>query len=126
MNAVIQAQNAYHGAKAPVRTERGTEYQIFAKVTSRLSKASSIGIDGFAELAKAISDNRKLWSILASDVSETANGLPAPLKAQIFYLAEFTEVHSRKVLAREASPNALIEVNTAIMRGLRTSQAVLS
>lgn len=71
-------------------------------------------------MAEAIHENRRLWTILASDVVDKENGLPAQLRAQIFYLAEFTESHSRKVLAKEATADALVEINTAVMRGLRT------
>lgn len=120
MNNVALARTAYSDATAPIRTERSTEYQIFAQITHRLSSASSENIEGFINLAEAIHDNRRLWTILASDVSDKDNGLSPQLRAQIFYLAEFTETHSRKALAKEASVDALIEVNTAIMRGLRT------
>ena len=124
MNNAALARTAYSDATAPIRTERSTEYQIFARITHRLSNASSENIEGFIDLAEAIHDNRRLWTILASDVSDKDNGLSQQLRAQIFYLAEFTEIHSRKVLAKEASVDALIEVNTAIMRGLRTMGAV--
>lgn len=120
MNNAALARTAYSDATAPIRTERSTEYQIFARITHRLSDASSENIEGFIKLAEAIHENRRLWTILASDVSNKDNGLSKQLRAQIFYLAEFTEIHSQKVLAKEASVDALIEVNTAIMRGLRT------
>lgn len=121
MNIAALAHSTYSDAAAPIRTERSTEYQIFAKITHRLKQATAEGLENFVELAEAIHDNRRLWIVLASDVSEKQNGLPADLRAQIFYLAEFTEHHSRKVLAKEATTEALVEVNTAIMRGLRAN-----
>lgn len=121
MNIAALAKTAYSDASAPIKTERSTEYQIFAQITHRLKSATADGLEGFKDLASAIHDNRRLWIILASDVAEQENGLPAQLRAQIFYLAEFTEQHSRKVLAREATPDALVEINTSIMRGLRTN-----
>ncbi len=124
MNIAALAQSAYSNAQTPIKTERSTEYQVFARITHQLSTASAEGIENFIELASAIHDNRKLWNILAADVAEAENGLPKELRAQIFYLAEFTEHHSRKVLAREASTAALVEVNTAIMRGLRANREV--
>ena len=119
MNIAALARSTYSDASAPIKTERSTEYQIFAQITHRLAKASTADIASFVDLAEAIHENRRLWTILASDVAEKENGLPAQLRAQIFYLAEFTEAHSRKILAKEATANALVEVNTAIMRGLR-------
>lgn len=120
MNNAALAQTAYSKATVPIRTERSIEYQIFAQITHRLSSASSENLSGFINLAEAIHENRRLWTILASDVSDKDNGLSTQLRAQIFYLAEFTEAHSRKVLAKEAPVDALIDVNTAVMRGLRT------
>ena len=47
------------------------------------------------------------------------NELPQDLRARIFYLAEFTQAHSRKVLSEGASVDALVEINASVMRGLR-------
>ena len=41
------------------------------------------------------------------------------MRAQIFYLAEFTQIHSARVLKREAEPGILVDINTAMMRGLK-------
>ena len=58
--------------------------------------------------------------MLAGDVADAANGLPKELRAQIFYLAEFTNQHSTLVLRGEGDVDVLVEINTAIMRGLRS------
>lgn len=123
MNIAALAHSTYSDASAPIKTERSTEYQIFAQITHRLTKTSTDEIADFIDLAEAIHENRRLWTILATDVADKDNGLPAQLRAQIFYLAEFTESHSRKVLAKQASADALVEVNTAVMRGLRARGA---
>jgi flagellar protein FlaF len=44
--------------------------------------------------------------------------LPRALRAQIFYLAEFTRQHTSKVLRGDAEVTPLIDINTAIMQGL--------
>lgn len=116
MNALLQAKNAYRRETQPIRTDRGTEYEVFARVTHRLKSAPKAG---FGELAAAIHDNRRLWTVLASDVAGEGNGFPESLRARILYLADFTRQHSGKVLRRQASADALIEINTAVMRGLR-------
>lgn len=122
MNIAALAKSTYSDAQAPIKTERSTEYQVFAQITYRLSKAKDVGFNGYKDLVSALHDNSRLWTILAADVAESDNGLPKSLRAQIFYLAEFTELHTRKILAREATPEALIDVNTAIMRGLRAAK----
>ncbi|HQU69661.1 MAG TPA: flagellar biosynthesis regulator FlaF [Albidovulum sp.] len=118
MNAHILASSAYSGATVPTRTDRGAEYDAFARCTRALASAQS-GTGGYAVLARALSDNRRLWNVLAADVSGDGNRLPPALRAGIFYLAEFTRHHSRRVLAGEADLAALIDINTTVMRGLR-------
>ncbi|MCB1347245.1 MAG: flagellar biosynthesis regulator FlaF [Maritimibacter sp.] len=113
------AKTAYATNKAPIRTPRGIEYEAFARITHRLKAAAERGKPGFPALAQALHLNRRLWSLLAADVAETGNGLPQDLRARIFYLAEFTNAHSRKVMRGEDSVEALIDINTAMMRGLR-------
>lgn len=123
MNAHSQAQRAYSATAAPTRTARGVEYEAMARVTHRLRGAARNGGSGFGALAAALHDNRRLWCLFAADVAQSANLLPADLRARIFYLAEFTQQHSRKVLAGEGGVDPLLEINTAVMRGLRGGEA---
>jgi flagellar biosynthesis activator protein FlaF len=123
VNAIRLAQHAYGNNNQPIRTMRGTEYEAVARITHRLKSAATKEPLDIAELAMAIHENRNLWTLFATEVADRDNPLPAELRALIFYLAEFTTSHSRKVLRSEASADALIEVNTAIMRGLREQGA---
>ena len=117
MNAVDMAKKAYGANATPVRTPRSTEYALFARVTQRIRAASRMPRD-IAELAHALHDNRRLWTTLAVDVADGGNALPQSLRSRIFYLNEFVGHHSRKVLKGEAQAEPLIEINTAVMRGL--------
>ncbi|MCB2135390.1 MAG: flagellar biosynthesis regulator FlaF [Rhodobacteraceae bacterium] len=119
MNAHLLARSAYSGAAASTRTDRGTEYEVFARITHRLKATASDPQTSPAARVGALHDNRALWTALATDVAVPSNGLPQALRAQIFYLAEFTILHTRKVLAGTANPDALIDINMAVMRGLR-------
>ncbi|HEY9038384.1 MAG TPA: flagellar biosynthesis regulator FlaF [Roseovarius sp.] len=119
MNAIRQAQNAYGQTNHAIRTSRGTEHDAIVRITHRLKSAAAIEPLNMVELAGAIHENRSLWTLFATEVADKDNPLPQELRARIFYLAEFTNEHSRKVLNRTASADALIEVNTAVMRGLR-------
>lgn len=119
MNATLLAQNAYRQDAQAVRTHRGVEYDAIARITHALKTAARHGSTGFPELAAAIHDNRRLWTILATDAADAGNQFPDTLRARIMYLAEFTRLHSSKVLNEKASPAPLIEVNTAILKGLR-------
>lgn len=116
MNAYARSQMAYSNHTAATRTEQSIEYELFAKMTSALVQSAKS--ENFAAIAKAVHDNRRLWLALAADVSDDANTLPVELRAQIFYLAEFTQHHSSKVLTEGVSVDALVEINRSIMSGL--------
>lgn len=120
MNTQLLAQTAYASAAAPIRTDRGLEYELFARITHRLKTAYAGNDASYPAKVQALHDNRALWTALAADVAILTNELPQGLRAQIFYLAEFTIQHTRKVLAGKEKPDALIDINTSVMRGLRT------
>lgn len=117
MTATLLAQTAYGAASAPVRTHRGTEYAIFERVTARLSRAAE-KTSGIAQRAAAIHDNRQLWITLATDLAGSENALPQSLRAQLFYLAEFSLLQSSAALRDPSALAALIDINKAVMRGL--------
>ena len=122
MNSADIARHAYGPSGASTRTARDAERHVLVQATAALRNASGKA-QPFARLAEAIQGNRMLWTRLASDVAEGTNGLPEDLRARIFYLAQFTDHHSRKVLRGEATPDTLVEINTAIMSGLRSGGA---
>lgn len=109
----------YAHAEGPVRTPRAIEYDLLARCTQALSTAWAPRREDFPSLARALHDNLKLWSSLAADVAEPGNALPKDLRAKLFYLYEFTAEHSRAVLEGRASVEVLVDINTAVMRGLR-------
>jgi hypothetical protein len=51
-------------------------------------------------------------------VADPGNELPDTLRAGLFNLAGFTQRHSAAVLAGTANAEVLVEINTAVMRGL--------
>lgn|GEM_PF-174357 len=116
------ARTAYAAAAAPARSARSIEYAVFARITRALALAGE-GAGGFPALAAALHDNLRLWGAIAADVAEPGNGLPAGLRAGLFRLAAFTRQHSSAVLAGRAGAEVLVEINTAVMRGLRGSAA---
>mgnify|MGYP001828433277 CR=1 FL=1 len=118
MNAYDMAQRAYSAHAAPIRTARGTENDAISRVTRDLAAASVVTPADHGSLAAALHQNRRLWTLLAANVAEGNNLRPAGLRARIFYLAEFTDVHTRRVLRGTADVSALGEVNMAVLRGL--------
>jgi flagellar protein FlaF len=118
MNSRPQAPRSPYSA-VPVRTERGTEYAIFARITHRLKTIDEADRSTFPALAHAVTDNQRLWSTLAEDLMSDRNLLPGALRAQLISLSEFVRRHSLSVLGGRASVAPLIDINTAIMKGLR-------
>ena len=109
----------YSRPDTATRTPRSMEYELLARATKALTRAWSGRKRDFPGLATALNENLRLWSTLAADVAEPSNSLPAALRAQLFYLYQFTAEHSRAVLADGGSVEVLIDINTAVMRGLR-------
>lgn len=121
MNSAALATTGYGDAQVALHDFRQAEYRAFAEATRRLCAAEKTASEtgGFSRMAEALHDNLRLWTLLAADVAGPENELPESLRARIFYLAEFTRAHSAKVLARKAELRPLIDVNTAVMKGLR-------
>ncbi|MEH7828649.1 flagellar biosynthesis regulator FlaF [Gemmobacter denitrificans] len=113
------ARAAYGRPSTPARSYRQIEYDLFARVTKELGQSERNRKRDFPGFVKALNENLVMWRTLAIDVADKENGLPQQLRAQLFYLYEFTSEHTRKVLKDDASAEVLIDINTAVMRGLR-------
>lgn len=119
MNAQSMAQRAYAQSAGPTKTDRRAEYETIARATHELKAAAERAKSDFPGLAGALHRNNRLWTILAADVADRDNGLPRDLKARIVFLSEFTKRHTTQVLAGKAGVAPLLDINTAILRGLR-------
>lgn len=124
LNAQINAQQSY-ASQSSIKSTKDTEIEIIFQATRRLKSAHQGRGSNYAGFAFAVHNNRKLWTILATDVADTQNALPADLRARIFYLGEFVQQYSRTVLTDGAPIEPLVDVNLAILRGLGTRQTSL-
>ncbi|WP_040820723.1 flagellar biosynthesis regulator FlaF [Thalassobium sp. R2A62] len=122
MNTLQMAQDVYASSINITHSDRSIEHAAFSKITGRIASASANGKAGFHDLVTALHENQRLWTLIAAEVASPENELPQDLRAQIFYLAEFTSVHTRQVLRQDATADALVDVNTAVMRGLNSHQ----
>ncbi|WP_375255066.1 flagellar biosynthesis regulator FlaF [Yoonia sp.] len=123
MNVIEQARQAYAPAHTATRTDRSIEAQLISQITARLRQAQINCETAFPALVTALHENRRMWTAMAADVADGANALPQELRAQIFYLAEFTDHHSQLVIRGKATAEALIDVNMAVMKGLNGQRA---
>lgn len=130
------ARATYGRRDTELRDPRGLEYELLARATSALRNAEDgrQGAEqgdgqgggreaGFPALVAAVDRNLRLWSALAADLASPENALPPELRARLFYLYEFTAQHSRSILDGNGSASVLVDINTAVMRGLRGGTA---
>lgn len=117
------ATRAWARTEPATRTARALEYDLMARLTARLTAAYARRRDDHPALVRALNDNLSLWSTLAADVAGDGNGLPPQLRARLFYLYEFTAHQTRLILDGHASAEVLVDINTAVMRGLRGQAA---
>ena len=123
MNVIDRARNAYAPQSSPVRTGRAAEVELFRQTTALL-KAADTPPRSMPKLADALHQNRKVWTHLAGEVADDDNGLPLELRARLFYLFKFVSSHTSQVLRGKAEVGPLIEINTAIIRGLKGDGAL--
>jgi flagellar protein FlaF len=117
VNVSALAQSAYKPTAAGVQSPREIEYKVFARVSGRIQNA--LNQKNFPALAAALVDNVDLWMTLARDVGQPGNDLPQDLRKNLAELAIFTARHTKRVLDGDASAITLIEINQAVMKGLR-------
>ena len=124
MNAQSMAQKAYSASNQTVRSPRAVEYEVIARITHDLKSAAAGKSKNYPQFAEAVHRNNQLWTTLASNVAAADNELPADVRAQIFYLGEFSQRHAAQVLAGKSDVGPLLEINTAVLRGLRQGKGM--
>ena len=122
MDVAAQAANGYRAVQLQTHSARSIEAKLFAEITAALVRARRAGKPGFRDLVAALHRNRTLWDALLADLALEGNALPAPLKAQLIQLGHFVRQFTARVLKNEDDVQALIDVNNAILAGLRGSQ----
>lgn len=122
MNAFSQAQRAYAPTQAPTKTARSVEYDVIARISYRLKRA--IQDDDYPRLVAALHENNQLWTALAIDAGNPENLLPKDLRARIVYLADFSRQHAHKVMRKQDTAVPLLEINAAILKGLKGEATV--
>lgn len=123
MSVVERAREGYGRNAVPIKSHRAAEYEAIARTSHRLRAAAAQKKSDFPEYIAALQENRKLWSTLAIDVAHPENGLPQDLRARLFFLAEFTESETRRLMKDEGNVGVLIEINAAVLQGLRGQEA---
>lgn len=119
MNALQHAAAAYGDPAPSLRSPRDTEFDAFARVTRALKASCAASPEAFAARARALSDNRRLWAVLALDLADDRNTLPDQTRLQLLNLAQFVMNESDRILGGQGELEVLVDINSAVMRGLR-------
>ncbi|MDA7827282.1 flagellar biosynthesis regulator FlaF [Rhodobacteraceae bacterium] len=119
MNAHTQARKIYAASSVTTKTSRNIEFSVLAKVTGALHQATQNKSKDFPKFVQALNDNRTLWSIFVDDLYDPENGLDQSLRVQLIELGLFVQKHTSNVLSAKASVTPLLEINAAILRGLK-------
>jgi flagellar protein FlaF len=119
MDVASRAVHGYRAVQLQTQSARSIEAKLFAEITAELVRARRSGAPAFRELTAALHRNRTLWDALLADLALESNALPAPLKAQLIQLGHFVGKFTGSVLKGEDDAQVLIDVNNAILEGLR-------
>ncbi len=126
MTTSALARNAYHQSARSTASPREVERQVLSKLTTAVVVAQKNRESDPAAFARALGKNLEFWNVVAVDVVSEGNQLPAELRSQLFYLFEFTQHYTRKLLADDdhsLDAEPLIEINQNIIRGLQGFEA---
>lgn len=120
MSAAAHAQTHYAHPARPLKTPRDIEYDLMAAITGRI-KAALPHTPGRLDppLVAALHDNSRMWAAFATDLAHPHNAVTDELRGKLFYLAEFSLHHGAKVLKGQVTADVLVDINMAVMRGLR-------
>lgn len=109
---------AYGDVIRSTETPRTIEYRLLARMSAMLERAASPSA-GPAAMPTAIHENRMVWTAFAADLADDGNAWDTALRARLLSLARWVFAESDRVLRERKSPQALIDVNRAVMLGLQ-------
>ncbi len=114
---------AYQQTAQRTVSPRDLEANLLAKSAVQLQRIRDNWEDQSSDLDKALTYNRKLWSIFLQTVTREENPLPQPIKQNIANLGVFVMKQTIATLARPAPEklDTLILINKEIAAGLRTT-----
>lgn len=119
MTQAMAAARQYTALGAHTRSNRDLEYEVILGVTRDMKKAGADPMRDFPRFVAVLNKNERLWTEIGIQVADPENALDKKLRAGLFYMAEFVTHQTGKVLKSQADITSLIEVNVAVLRGLK-------
>lgn len=119
------AANAYARAAQVSQSPRELEATVLMKAATRLQTIRDDWTAKRPELDEALTYNRKLWTVLVTSVTDTANPLPDPIKQNVANLGLFVFKHTVALLSAPEPDRlgVLININRELAAGLRGQAA---
>jgi flagellar protein FlaF len=125
---------AYQTTQLHTASPLTVEIMAFQKVTGALERAQAdakqdlsaqpvLATQRHVRLCDAVHQNTRLWLTLLEDLTHPDNALANDLKARLGSLAATSVRHGQRVVAGQATPNLLIDINRAIAAGLMQARA---
>lgn len=114
----LNARSVYGNVGRSIGSDRDIEIQVFQTAISRLRSLAGLDFKLTPDAAKILSDNLKLWDLLTIDLAQAENPMDKTLAAQLIGLAKFVRVHTIALYRGEGSVDVLVDINTAILKGL--------
>lgn len=114
---------AYQQTAQRTESPRSLEYRLFGQVTRALIAASQSDPKDFATRIDALGWNRQVWATMAGACSDSANGLPPQVRANIISLSLFVSRHTSEVMKGDEDFETLIDLNKMMMQGLGGGEA---
>ena len=108
---------AYQRVSQVTESPRQSEYRLLGAVSRELA-ASLVDVENPGRRREALDWNQQIWITFMLDCGQAENALPATLRARIISLGLWVARYTEKAMFSDLEVQPLIDVNTAIMKGL--------
>lgn len=109
---------AYGRVQNAIEDPRKVEFRLLAQVTAALRAAQSQP-DDRPKLYDALIWNKKVWDAFMIDLADERNRLPRDVRQPLINLAAWVSKQTFAVMDGKGAIDALIEVNSQVMEGLK-------
>jgi flagellar biosynthesis activator protein FlaF len=118
---MTQAAQAYGKTATKTATPRDMEADLLLQAASQLQSIRDGWASKHTELNAALTNNRKLWSLLVATVTRPDNPLPANIRQNVANIGIYVFKQTLTTMAnpKPESLGALININRELASGLR-------
>ena len=116
---------AYQQTAKTVESAREREAILLIKAAAGLQNIRDTWPADFEQLSKALTFNRKLWTIFMNSATSQDSALPSQTRQNIVNLGMYVLNETREIMLQPVAPklDGIININRQIAAGLRASAA---